>query len=171
MTVINWWIEITELLCIATPPPTDPTANMCKARPTTNNGEEISSSNTAVGLINFSAEEWSLSKPHHRTEIVTSLLLVILILFGVYKLRQRCIKKRNNNLNRDEPAVNPHYNLNILPNQPPTSAYDYPQAKQYPHNPTYESVQPKYNPPQQQEQPMPYNLMATLAQKDTKHSE
>ena len=170
MTVINWWIEITQLLCIATPQPTDPTENMCKARPTTNNnnGEEISSSNTAVGLINFSAEEWSLSKPHHRTEIITSLLLVILILFGVYKLRQRCIKKRNNNLNRVEPAPNPHYNLNILPNQPPTSAHDYLQAKPYPHNPTYESAQPKSNPPQQ---PMPYSLMATLGQKDTKHSE
>ena len=175
MTVINWWIEITQLLCIATPPPTESTANMCKARPTTNNGEEISSSNTAVGLINFSAEEWSLSKPHHRTEIVTSLLLVILILFGVYKLRQRCIKKRNRDLNRNESTNNPHYNLNILPNQPPTPAHDYQQAAQHPHNPTYESVQPKCNPPQPElkQEPMPYNLMAMLAQnkKDSRYSE
>ena len=62
--------------------------SMCKAKPTTNNGEEISSSNTAIGLVNFSAEEWSLSKPHHRTEIVSIMIFIILILFGLYKLRQ-----------------------------------------------------------------------------------
>ena len=168
MTIINWWIEITQLLCIATPPPTDPTANMCKARPTTNNGEEISSSNTAIGLVNFSAEEWSLSKPHHRTEIVSIMIFIILILFGIYKLRQRCIKNRNTNLYTSEPTTNPHYNLNPLPNQPPTPAHNYPQMTQHPHNPTYESAQPKSNPPQQ---PMPYNLMATLGKKDTTDAE
>ena len=81
-----------QFICIVTTQPTEPTPNMCKARPTTNNGEEISSSNTEVGLINFSAEGWSLNKPHHRTEIVTSLLLIILLLFGAYKLKKRCIK-------------------------------------------------------------------------------
>ena len=60
---------------------TQPTPKMCKGRPTTNQGKEISSSNIEVGLINFSAEEWSLDKPHHRTEVVTSLLLIILLLF------------------------------------------------------------------------------------------
>ena len=79
---------------------------MCKARPTTNNGEEISSSNTAIGLVNFSAEEWSLSKPHHRTEIVSIMIFIILILFGIYKLSQRCIKKRNNKQNTSEPTTN-----------------------------------------------------------------
>ena len=160
---------------IVTPPPTESTSSMCKPRPTTNNGEEISSSNTAVGFINFSAEEWSQSKPHHRTEVVTSLLLIILLLFGVYKLRQRCIKKRNRDLNRNESANNPHYNLNILPNQPPTPAHDYQQAAQHPHNPTYESVEPMYNPPQPElkQEPMPYNIIDMLAQnkKDSRYSE
>ena len=135
---------------------------MCKAKPTTNNGEEISSSNTAIGLVNFSAEEWSLSKPHHRTEIVSIMIFIILILFGLYKLRQRCIKKRNSNLHTSEPTTNPHYNMNHLPNQPPTPAHD------YPHNPTYQSAQLKPNPPHQ---PMPYNLLATLSKKNTTDSE
>ena len=135
--------------------------SMCKAKPSVNNGEEISSSNTAIGLVNFSAEEWSLSKPHHRTEIVSVMIFIILILFGLYKLRQRCLKKRNNNSHTNEQANNTHYNMNRLPNQPPASAHD------YPYNPTYQSAQPKQNPPAQ---PMPYNLLATLSKKDTEDS-
>ena len=46
---------------------TQPSPTMCKGRPTHNEGQEISSSNTEVGLINFSAEEWSLDRPKHRT--------------------------------------------------------------------------------------------------------
>ena len=154
-----------QLICIVTTQPTKPTPSMCKARPTTNNGEEISSSNTAVGLINFSAEEWSLSKPHHRTEIVTSLLLIILLLFGAYKLRKRCIKKRN----RNESGNNPHYNLNILPNQPPTPAHGYQHGThQNLHSPipTYETIQHKYDqqPTETKPEPMPYNIMAMLGQ-------
>ena len=144
---INWWVAVTS---------------MCKAKPSTNNGEEISSSNTAIGLVNFSAEEWSLSKPHHRTEIVSMMIFIILILFGLYKLRQRCVKKRNHNLHTSEPTNNLHYNLNHLPNQPPTPAHD------YPHNLTYQPAQPKQKPPLQ---PMPYNLLATLSKKNTTDSE
>ena len=134
---------------------------MCKAKPSVNNGEDITSSNTAIGLVNFSAEEWSLSKPHHRTEIVSIMIFIILILFGLYKLRQRCLKKRNNNSHTNEQANNTHYNMNRLPNQPPASAHD------YPYNPTYQSAQPNQNPPAQ---PMPYNLLATLSKKDTEDS-
>ena len=155
-----------QFICIVTTQPTEPTPNMCKARPTTNNGEDISSSNTEVGLINLSAEGWSLNKPHHWTEIVSSLLFIILLLFGAYKLRKRCIKKRERNSNSNEPGNNPYYNLNILPNQPPAQAHNYQQAEHHPHNPTYETVQPKYNPPQPEakQEPMPYNIMAMLAQ-------
>ena len=164
-----------QFICIVTTQRTQPTPKMCKARPTTNQGQEISSSNTEVGLINFSAEGWSLNKPHHRTRIVTSLLLIILLLFGAYKLRKRCIKKRQRNSNSNEPSNNPHYNLNILPNQPPAQAHNYQQTTHHPHNPTYETVQPKHNPPPPEikQEPMPYNIIAILAQNrsDNKYSE
>ena len=89
------------------------------------------------------------------------MILIILILFGLYKLRQRCLKKRNNNSHINEQAYNTHYNVNRLPNQSPASAHD------YPYNPTYQSAQPTQNPPAQ---PMPYNLLATLSKKDTEDS-
>ena len=134
---INWWVAVTS---------------MCKAKPSTNNGEEISSSNTAIGLVNFSAEEC----------IVSIMIFIILILFGLYKLRQRCLKKRNYNSHTSEQTNNTHYNMNHLPNQPPAPAHD------YPHNPTYKSAQLKPNSPHQ---PMPYNLLATLSKKNTTDSE
>ena len=134
---------------------------MCKAKPSVNNGEDITSSNTAIGLVNFSAEEWSLSKPHHRTEIVSIMIFIILILFGLYKLRQRCLKKRNNNSHMNEQTYTTHYNMGHIPNQPPTSARD------HPYNPTYHSAQPTQNP---LAQPMPYDIMATLNKKDSEDS-
>ena len=73
---------------------TQPSPTMCKGHPTDNEGQEISSSNTEVGLINFSADEWSLDRPEHRTEVAVSVLLIILLLLGPYKLRKRCLKKR-----------------------------------------------------------------------------
>ena len=79
-----------QLICIVT---TQPSPKMCKGGPTHNEGKETSSSNSDVGLINFSAKEWSLDRPEHRTEVATSVLLIILLLFGVYKLRKRCLKK------------------------------------------------------------------------------
>ena len=75
-------------------------------------------------------------------------MLIILLLFGAHKLRKRCIKKRQRNSNSNEPSNNPHYNLNILPNQPPAQAHNYQQTTHHPHNPTYETVQHKHNPPQ-----------------------
>ena len=70
---------------------------MCKAKPAVNNGgQDVSSSNTAIGLVNFSNEEWSLSRPHHRTEIISIMIFIMILAFGLYKLRQRCLKKRNN---------------------------------------------------------------------------
>ena len=72
---------------------------MCKPKPAVNNGgQDVSSSNMAIGLVNFSNEEFSLSKPHHRTEIIAILIFIMILAFGLYKLRQRCLKKRNNNL-------------------------------------------------------------------------
>ena len=71
--------------------------------------------------------------------------------------------------------MNPHYNLNILPNQPPIQAHSYQQGTHHPPNPTYEAVQPKHNPPPPEikQEPMPYNIMAMLAQNksDNKYSE
>ena len=139
---INWWIKLT---------------NMCKAKPSVNNGEDITSSNTAIGLVNFSAEEWSLSKPHHRTEIVSIMIFIILIAFGLYKLRQRCLKKRNNN----EQTNTAPYNMGHTPNQPPTCARD------HPYNPTYHPAQPARIP---LAQPMPYDIVATLNRKDSEDS-
>ena len=134
---MNWWIKLT---------------NMCKAKPSVNNGEDITSSNTAIGLVNFSAEEWSFSKPHHRTEIVSIMIFIILIAFGLYKLRQRCIKKRNNNqqANMAPPAPAPYV--------PPTYARD------PPYDPTYHPAQPAQIP---LAQPMPYDIVATLGRKNS----
>ena len=131
---------------------------MCKTKPSINNGEDVTSSNTAIGLVNFSAEEWSLSKPHHRTEIVSIIILITLILFGIYKLRQRCLKKRNKNSHMNEPTYTTHYNMGHVPNQPPTP------ANNLPYNPTYPSVQPTQN---SLAQPMPYDIMAKLNKKDS----
>ena len=108
---------------------------MCKAKPSVNNGEDVASSNTAIGLVNFSAEEWSFSKPHHRTEIVSIMIFIILIAFGLYKLRQRCIKKRNNN---QQTNTAPYAPAPYAPNQPPTYARD------HPHDPTYHPPRPAY---------------------------
>ena len=130
---------------------------MCKAKPSVNNGEDITSSNTAIGLVNFSAEEWSLSKPHHRTEIVSIMIFIILIAFGLYKLRQRCLKKRNNNQQTNTAP----YNMGHTPNQPPTCARD------HPYNPTYHPAQPARIP---LAQPMPYDIVATLNRKDSEDS-
>ena len=134
-----------QFICIVT---TQPSPTMCKSRPTHNEGQEISSSNTEVGLINFSAEEWSLDKPQHRTDVATSLPLIILHLFGAYKLRKRCLKKRQRRSSNSEPPSNPHYNLNILPNQRPTPAHGYQHGThQNLHSPipTYETIQHKYD--------------------------
>ena len=164
-----------QFICIVT---TQTSPKMCKCRPTNNEGQEISSSNTEVGLINFSAEEWSLDKPQHRTEVATSLLLIILLLFGAYKLRKRCLKKKQRRSNSNEPPSNPHYNLNILPNQPPTPAHGYQHGTyQNIHSPipTYETIQHKHDqqPPETKPEPMPYNIMAMLAQNKSEniHSE
>ena len=62
---INWWTEITT---------------MCKQKPAVNNGgQDVSSSNMSFGLVNFSNEEFSLSKPHHRTEIIAILIFIMIL--------------------------------------------------------------------------------------------
>ena len=137
---INWWTRLT---------------NMCKAKPVVNNGEDVASSNTAIGLVNFSNEEWSFSKPHHRTEIISIMIFIIIIAFGLYKLRQRCIKKRNNN---QQANMAPHA---PAPYVPPTYARD------PPYDPTYHPAQPAQIP---LAQPMPYDIVATLGRKNSSDS-
>ena len=137
---INWWTRLT---------------NMCKAKPVVNNGEDVSSSNTAIGLVNFANEEWSFSKPHHRTEIISIMIFIIIIAFGLYKLRQRCIKKRNNN---QQANMAPHA---PAPYAPPTYARD------HPYDPTYHPAQPAQIP---LAQPMPYDIVATLGRKNSSDS-
>ena len=59
---------------------------MCKAgHPTNNEGNEVSSSNTEFGLINLTEESWSLGKAEHRTEMVLTILIGVVI----YKLRKK----------------------------------------------------------------------------------
>ena len=75
----NWWTEITD-------------GRMCKAGPPTNNNvNEVFSLNTEFGLINVTGESWSLGKAAHRTEMVLSLFLTILIGVAIYKLRKKCL--------------------------------------------------------------------------------
>ena len=132
---------------------------MCKAKPVVNNGgEDVSSSNTAIGLVNFSNEEWSFSKPHHRTEIISIMIFIIIIAFGLYKLRQRCIKKRNNNQQANMAPPAPHV---PAPYVPPTYARD------HPYDPTYHPAQPAQIP---LAQPMPYDIVATLGRKNSEDS-
>ena len=100
---------------------TQPSPTMCKGRPTHNEGQEISSSNTEVGLINFSAEEWSLDRPEHRTKVATLVLLIILLLLGVYKLRKRCLKRDKGNqatLNSNQPPTLTTIQTSYQTNQP-----------------------------------------------------
>ena len=129
---------------------------MCKAKPAVNNGgQDVSSSNTAIGLVNFSNEEWSLSRPHHRTEIISIMIFIMILAFGLYKLRQRCIKRRNNN---QQANMAPHA---PAPYVPPTYARD------PPYDPTYHPAQPAQI---TLAQPMPYDIVATLGRKNSNDS-
>ena len=117
---------------------------MCKAEPDVNNGgQDVASSNTAIGLVTFSNEEFSLAKPHHRTEIIAIMILIMILAFGLYKLRQRCMRKRNNQ------------QVNMIPHAP---------APHIPPNydPTYHPAQPA--------QPMPYDIVANLGRKNSNDS-
>ena len=137
---INWWTEITA---------------MCKQKPAVNNGgQDVSSSNMAIGLVNFSNEEFSLSKPHHRTEIIAILIFIMILAFGLYKLRQRCMKKRNN----QQANITPHA---PLPYSPPNYARD------VPYDPAYYPAQPAQA---TLAQPMPYDIVATLGRKNSNDS-
>ena len=98
---------------------------MCKQKPAVNNGgQDVSSSNMAIGLVNFSNEEFSLSKPHHRTEIIAILIFIMILAFGLYKLRRWCLKKRNNQLANTTPHA-------PLPYSPPNYARDVPYDPAY----------------------------------------
>ena len=123
---------------------------MCKAEPAVNNGgQDVASSNTAIGLVTFSNEEFSLAKPHHRTEIIAIMILIMILAFGLYKLRQRCMRKRNN----QQANMIPHA---PAPHIPPSYARD------PPYDPTYHPAQPA--------QPMPYDIVANLGRKNSNDS-
>ena len=128
---------------------------MCKPKPAVNNGgQDVSSSNMAIGLVNFSNEEFSLSKPHHRTEIIAILIFIMILAFGLYKLRQRCMKKRNN----QQANITPHA---PVPYSPPNYARD------PPYDPAYHPAQPAQV---TLAQPMPYDIVATLGRKNSNDS-
>ena len=64
----------------------DQNKSKMRGRPTKNKGQEVPSLNNEFGLINFAVVTWSLGKPEHRTEVTVSIVLIILIGIGVYKL-------------------------------------------------------------------------------------